>query len=403
MTVAPLHVALPQDEFLNGDVVNAFLSELGARHVFSVAPPSEWPKIYGGLDAEISQALTGYLDEATLGRIDAVLARAPERTVDIGYRTVPGKPYLGRHGMLKAELAEAVRERAFARGLRVDISTRVEDTIYGDDWYRFLASCRYTIGIEGGASINDHDGSVRRCVEAHLVSDPEATFDELEAACFPGRDGELELFAISPRHLEACATRTPQILVEGAYNGVLHAGEHYLELRRDLSNLDAVLDVVAADRGDAERIAERAHRDVVASGRYTLAAPGRRRRARARSFAGARPGRRSGALSAARRRRGFAAADPGGDEGCACPRGGGCSARSGLRTTRGRHAGEQRAAATSAACSCSTTGRSRRCSATRRRSSSTCRRSGALPPRRDRAEHPRRDAGGAQAIDRSTR
>ena len=268
--VAPTHVALPQDEFLNGDAVNAFLHEIGARHVFSVAPPSEWPKLYAGLDADISEVLTGYLDEGTLRRIDAVLAQAPERTIDIGYRTVPGKPYLGRHAMLKADLAESVRERALARGLRVDISTRVEDTIYGDDWYRFLASCRYTIGIEGGASINDHDGSVRKCVDAHLERDPNATFEELEAACFPGRDGELKLFAISPRHLEACATRTPQILVEGRYNGVLTAGEHYLELRRDLSNLDAVLDVVAGDPDAAERIAEQAHRDVVASGRYTL-------------------------------------------------------------------------------------------------------------------------------------
>ena len=267
---APLHVALPQDEFLNGDAVNAFMSEIGVRHVFSVAPPSEWPKLYDGLDAGISQVLTGYLDEATLGRIDGVLARAGGRTIDIGYRTVPGKPYLGRHAMLKAELAEAVRERALARGLRVDISTRVEDTIYGDDWYRFLASCRYTIGIEGGASINDRDGSVRRCVEAHLTSRPDATFAELEAACFPGRDGELELFAISPRHLEACATRTPQILVDGEYNGVLTPGEHYLELRRDLSNLDAVLDVVAGEPAAVEHIAERAHHDVVASGRFTL-------------------------------------------------------------------------------------------------------------------------------------
>ena len=48
---APVHVALPQDEFLNSDAVNAFLDEIGVQHVFSVAPPSEWPKIYDGLDA----------------------------------------------------------------------------------------------------------------------------------------------------------------------------------------------------------------------------------------------------------------------------------------------------------------------------------------------------------------
>ncbi len=211
--------------------------------------------------------LTGYLDERTVERIDGIVATRRDRTVDIGYRTVPAKPYLGRHAALKAELSDVVGERAPERGLRVDVSKRAEDTFYGDDWYRFLASCRYTIGIEGGASILDRDGSVQACVDAHLERHPEATFEELEAACFPGRDGELSLFALSPRHLEACATRTVQILVEGSYSGVLEPDVHYLQLRRDLSNLDEVLDAVAG--GDAESIAERAHADIVASGHYT--------------------------------------------------------------------------------------------------------------------------------------
>jgi hypothetical protein len=270
--VAPIHVALPQDEFLHSERINAFLNEIGVGHVFSVAPPSEWPKIYDGIDRDrvgISRVLTGYLDEDTVGRIDAVLAEGRERTIDIGYRTVPGKPYLGRHAALKADMAAAVREHAVARGLRVDISTRARDTFYGDDWYRFLARCRYTIGVEGGASVLDRDGSVRACVDSRLIASPEATFAELEAACFPGRDGELALFAISPRHLEACATRTAQILVEGEYNGVLRPGEHYVELRRDLSNLDTVLDAVAGDGEEAGQMAARAHADVVAPGRYT--------------------------------------------------------------------------------------------------------------------------------------
>jgi hypothetical protein len=256
------HVALPQDEFIHRDRVNRFLAELGVRHVFSVAPESEWPALYEGVD--VSPALTGYLDEATVARIDRIVAEGRPRAIDVGYRTVPAKPYLGRHATLKAGLADAVAARAPSRGLRVDLSTRAEDTFYGDDWYRFLVTCRYTVGIEGGASILDRDGSVQACVDAQP---PGLTFDELEAKCFPGRDGELALFAISPRHLEACATRTVQILVEGSYSGVLQPGVHYLELKRDLANLDAVLETVAAD--DSREIAERAYADIVASGRFT--------------------------------------------------------------------------------------------------------------------------------------
>ena len=87
---------------------------------------------------------------------------------------------------------------------------------------------------------------------------------------FPGRDGELELYAISPRHLEACATRTAQILVEGDYAGILQPGVHYTALRRDLSNLDEVLDARGVRRRlPPARLSQQAYTDVVASGEYT--------------------------------------------------------------------------------------------------------------------------------------
>jgi len=265
-------VALPQDEFIGTRGISRLLGELGVDHVFSVAPESEWPLLYEDLDREragFSRVLTGYLDPDTVRRIDAILAEGRERRIDIGYRTGPPKPYLGRHAMLKTEIADVVRERAEARGLRLDISTRADDTLLGDDWYRWLASCRYTIGVEGGASVLDRDGSIKACTDRRQTERPDITFEELEAACFPGEDGKLALQAISPRHLEACATRTPQILVEGEYNGVLEPERHYVPLRRDFSNLDEVLDRVAA--GDGDEIAAAAHADVVASGSWTYA------------------------------------------------------------------------------------------------------------------------------------
>ena len=269
---APHQVALPQDEFIGSEPVNQLLREYGVNHVFAVAPESEWPLVYEGLDPDeigFSRVLTGYLDEETITRVDAILADGQPRTIDIGYRTGPPIPFLGRHALLKTEIADVVRECAEARGLRVDISTREEDTLLGDDWYRWLASCRYTIGVEGGASLLDRDGSIRARVLDFQAKHPDASFEELEASGFPGEDGKLSLFAISPRHLEACATRTTQILVEGDYNGVLAPERHYLPLRRDSSNLDELLDIVASDHERGERIAATAHRDVVAGGRWT--------------------------------------------------------------------------------------------------------------------------------------
>ena len=101
-----------------------------------------------------------------------------------------------------------------------------------------------------------------------MATHPQASYEEIEAACFPGRDGEIELVALSPRHLEASATRTCQILVEGSYNGVLAPGVHYLELKGDYSNLEQVLDAVQRDDLRAELV-HNAYRDAVGSGRFT--------------------------------------------------------------------------------------------------------------------------------------
>ena len=264
-------VALPQDEFLRTDDVADFVREAGVDVVASVAPPAAWPVAYPTLDRDrvrLHQILTGYLDDTTVARIGHIVAGMRLRPIDVGYRAWRAEPWLGRHGQLKAHIADAARAAAIRHGMSVDISSAAGDQIIGDGWFRFLASCRSTVGVEGGASICDRDGSVKAATEAFLARHPAATFEEIEANCFPGRDGELPLSVLSPRHLEACATRTCQILIEGEYNGVLRPGEHYLSVRRDLADLDDALRA-AADPAVRAAITEAAYRDVVASGRWT--------------------------------------------------------------------------------------------------------------------------------------
>lgn len=261
-------VALPQDEFFYAKAVCEFINEFDIRHVFSVSPPSEWPKIYRTVDfqkVKFHHVLTGYLEDITLERIRRLAASDSKRTIDIGYRAWQAEPWLGRHGFLKTKLAELFMKEGPSKGLSTDISTRYEDTFWGDDWYRFLLRCKYTIGVEGGASLLDWDGKVRQKTQSYMAQHPEASFEEVETACFPGLDGSLNLFAISPRHLEACATKTCQVLIEGEYNGIMTARKHYIPIKRDLSNLDQVLDIVKKDVL-REEIVENAYRDVVESG-----------------------------------------------------------------------------------------------------------------------------------------
>lgn len=264
-------IAFPQDEYQYTEVLAGFIKEFGIDSVFSVAPESEWPKIYedeGLAKVRLHSVLTGYLDDSTVQRINRLAKARRRRDIDIGYRTWRAAPNLGRHGFLRQQIADIFQAKAPGLGLVTDISTRSEDTLWGDAWYEFLLNCKYTISVEGGASMLDRDGKIQEKTEAYLAQHPGATFAEVEEACFRGLDGTLNYTAISPRHLEACATRTCQVLVEGKYNEVLVPGRHYIELKRDLSNIDEVLDVIKQDDARDE-ITERAYREIIESGRYS--------------------------------------------------------------------------------------------------------------------------------------
>ena len=264
-----VRIALPQDEHVFTTILAEFVNRLRIDHVFSVAPASTWPMIYQDVDPSrtaFHHVLTGYLEPRTLRRIERLGARTSgPRSIDVGYRAHGLRHNLGNHGHLKIRIASAFAEASRDSGLCTDISTRFEDTFLGDSWYRFLLRCRFALGIEGGASLHDPDGSIDRCVQREIKQNPCATFREVEAACFAGKDGAFPLFALSPRHLEAAATRTAQLLVEGDYNGILHPGVHYIPIRKDLSNLD---DVVEATNDEATRLrmADRAYDDIVRSG-----------------------------------------------------------------------------------------------------------------------------------------
>jgi len=266
-----LKIMLPQDEFIRTDELCDFINDFDIDYVFSVAPESEWPKIYHTVDSQkvkFFRILTGYLDDGTIERIQKFQKSMRNRSLDIGYRSWQGAPWLGRRGLLKAQIADVFREESEKFGFVTDISTRREDSFEGDDWYKFLLKCKYTIGVEGGASILDCDGSLKKQTETYLSLHPHAEFQEVEAACFPNLDGTFQLFALSPRHLEACATKTCQVLVEGEYNNILTAGEHFIEVKRDFSNLSDVLEIIKQDE-QRNAIVERAYQDIVASGQYT--------------------------------------------------------------------------------------------------------------------------------------
>lgn len=267
-----IKVLLCQDEFFKTESLCRFIREFAIQHVFSVAEPSEWPKIYREIDhskVRIHKVLTGYIDDAALDEIEKLKKENIPRNIDIGYRAWQAPPWLGKQGKLKVDVGIRVKERAKAKGMKVDIATSRDEgaMFHGLDWYRFMLRCKAFIGVEGGSSLLDEKGEICAKANHFLKQHPKATYEEVEQACFPHLDGNLNLVAISPRHLEACITKTCQILVEGEYSGVLQPGVHYIELKKDFSNLDQVLREMKEEK-TVQKIVENAYRDVVLSRRY---------------------------------------------------------------------------------------------------------------------------------------
>lgn len=265
-----------QDEFFKMDHITRFITDFDISHVFSVAEPGEWNKIYRGINrdrVQIHKVLTGYLDDNIEEVIASLQQEVPTRDIDIGYRAWQAPAWLGRQGKLKVEIAPIVAHAAISAGMKTNISTVNDEKnfFHGLDWYKFMLRCRCFIGVEGGSSLLDEQGEVYQRVKAFTAAHPDSSYEAIEQACFPGMDGNLNLVALSPRHLEACAARCCQILVEGAYSGILKPGKHYLELKRDFSNTEEVLRQ-ARDASTRQAITESAWRDIVASKRYTYSA-----------------------------------------------------------------------------------------------------------------------------------
>jgi hypothetical protein len=265
-------IALPQDEYDHSELLEEWLLELGVSDVFSVfegpARTLLYPRLAG--QATFHKCFTGYIDEATARALSSRLVPTLTRQFDIVYRATHLPYWFGSHGQLKHRIAPAVATRARDRGLRTDISTRVDDTILGDRWFDFLMSGRTVLGCESGSSVLDRRGEMQARIQALLGRQPQLSFEEVSHLMPRGWDGH-SFFALSPRHFESVITKTCQVLVEGEYEGVFEADRHYISLKRDFSNMDEILDRIRDGRR-VEQIAETAYEEIYRSGKYGYSA-----------------------------------------------------------------------------------------------------------------------------------
>ncbi|GAA0599811.1 hypothetical protein [Caenispirillum bisanense] len=261
-------IVFPQDDANQSGLMDDWFDEMGGVGLFTVRPEFSsllYPKTTRHSD--VRGVLSGYVDDTSLSQLRSFSKPFAERSCLVGQRVTMYPFRGGRHARIKGEAAEMVKAAAQARGLPVDISTDPQDVLYGDDWYSFLGNCKYVVGAEGGLSIWDPYGDICDRIDAYLADHPGASFEEVEAACFPGEDGKHVFPGFTPRILEAAMCGCGQILVEGEYLGVLKPYEHYIPLKKDGSNLDEVFEIIK-DEEAAQRRIDATYRILVENPRF---------------------------------------------------------------------------------------------------------------------------------------
>ncbi len=264
-------IVISQDEFNFNEVLDDWLDFMKVDVIYTPVT-RDLNVLFPRCSARvpIKHALAGYSHTKDLERLNQFVRPFGERTIDVGTRVRYTPAHAGRAGILKGLASEKFRDLAREAGFVADISTRPEDAFAGDDWFAFLGSCRFTFATRAGASVPDPHGEIRKRVAEFLAADPNASFDAIEAACFPGQD-RYDFSCVSPRVFEAAAARTGLILLEDHYLDGLEPYRHFIPLKPDFSNLDEVFRLMRDDAA-AQKMIEEAYRFLVKSESFSYAA-----------------------------------------------------------------------------------------------------------------------------------
>lgn len=269
-----IKILAKQDEHYKSAEFPRFIEENGFDMLLTCIPEDQISKVYDERILKrisVVHTLTGYVSD----HIRNIPYQPYEaRRTDIAYRGSLQPISFGQLGYEKRHIGTQVLAHPASRGLSLDISSRWEDRLSGLDWFTFLAKAKAILGVESGSNLFDFDGSIAsRCQQftaEHPGLDPfsDAFYELAEAEILGAHENNVIYAQISPRHFEAAAARSVQIMYEGRYSNIFKPQQHFFPLKRDMSNFEEAIDLIHdADR--AKRMIECAYEDIILNERYT--------------------------------------------------------------------------------------------------------------------------------------
>jgi hypothetical protein len=257
-----------QDEYDNTNIAHEWIEKLRINAVFTCVPEQYiemvYPKKLLG-NVEFYPTLTGYTSQNNIHSIAPLPAQ--ERTLFISYRGRALPYWYGNLGQEKMNIGINIKKICTERELPIDIEWDDSKRIYGQDWYKFLASAKATLGTESGSNVFDF-GDVRTSIEKLLQINPAVTYSEVFEKILIHHEDKVKMNQISPKIFEAITLKTALILFEGDYSGVIKPNVHYISLKKDYSNIEEVL-AKLHDNDYLNQLTERAFKEVIESNKFS--------------------------------------------------------------------------------------------------------------------------------------
>jgi len=190
----------------------------------------------------------------------ASLTPRVQRPVEIGF--IGDRYSLAIGDNERSAFIEAVQSLCQMELIPYDIRLGSKLRIPRKAYTSFLNRVKTVIGAESGTYYLEKTDALFKKVDAYLSFRPRARFGEVHDRFFKNYHQPVSGKAISSRHFEPIGTQTAQMLLRGHYNGILRPDEHYIPVRRDLSDMEEAF-AKLADKDTVDQMVERTHQYVM--------------------------------------------------------------------------------------------------------------------------------------------
>jgi hypothetical protein len=254
-------IYFPRNEFKNFRRKRAFIKLAKVDLVASQLPLESAEYLYGDLAKVIS------LPHALNPKVFQPSVTFEKRRITIGGRSDVYPSFLLDES--RNAIDHFLRKVGKLRpGIIVDYSTRLQDRFDRKGWSAFLGQCQFTISSEAGGIYVDKTDRLQHSIERYLKGHPVVPVEEVREQFREQLRVLPSGKCISSRHFEAIGTQTCQILAEGHYSGIIQPNVHYIELKKDHSNIEEVLRSME-NRRRVREITEAVFRLVVSEHTYS--------------------------------------------------------------------------------------------------------------------------------------